>query len=64
MAVLGTLAPATTLAAVVARRTLSLRQREVVHVQELRSRTRDDLVPIDRLHVAQVVVVQHRDSTL
>ena len=58
LAVLGALAPAAGLARRVTRRTLALRLSEVVDVDVLGAGPRDDLVPVDRLHVAQVVVVE------
>lgn len=64
LAIFGALAPTSPLAALVARRALSLWKCEVVHVEELCSGTRDDLVPVDGLHVTQVVIVEHRYSAL
>lgn len=64
LTVVGPLAPAASLAALVARWTLSLRKCEVVDVHERRSRSRDDLFPVDGLHVTEVVVVEHRYAPL
>lgn len=64
LAVFGALAPTSPLAALVAWWALSLWKCEVVHVEELCSGTRDDLVPVDGLHVTQVVIVEHRYSAL
>lgn len=64
LAIFGALAPTSPLAALVARRALSLWKCEVVHVEELCSGTRDDLVPVDGLHVTQVVIVEHGYSAL
>ena len=58
LAVVRTLAPAPGLARLVAGRAVSLLLGEPVDVQVLGRRTGDDLVPLDRLDVAQVVVVQ------
>ncbi len=58
LAVLGPFAPTAGLARLVARRALALRLREIVHVEDLGIGARDDLLPVDRLHVAQVVVVE------
>ena len=58
LAVVGSLAPAPVLARLVAGGAVPLRFREVVHVDVLRPGPRDDLLPLDRLDVAEVVVVQ------
>ena len=59
LAVVGSLAPAASLAGLVARGAVSLGLLEVVDVDvSALGRVRDDLVPLDRLDVAQVVVVQ------
>lgn len=63
LAVLGALAPATRLAALVARRALALRTGKVVRVNVAGVRAGDDFVPLDRFHVTQVVVVQHADAS-
>ena len=47
-----------------ARGAVSLRLGEVVHVDVLRPRASDDLLPFDRLDVAQVVVVQDAHAAL
>ena len=64
LAVVGALAPAPVLARLVAGGAVPLRLREVVHVDVLRPRPRDDLLPLDRLDVAEVVVVQDADTAL
>ena len=64
LAVVGSLSPAPVLARLVARRAVPLRFREVVHVDVLRPRPRDDLLPLDRLDVAEVVVVQDAHTAL
>ena len=61
LAVVGSLAPAPVLARLVAGGAVPLRFREVVHVDVLRPRPRDDLLPLDRLDVAEVVVVEDAD---
>ena len=43
---------------------VSLRLGEVVHVDVLRPRASDDLLPFDRLDVTQVVVVQDAHAAL
>ena len=43
---------------------VSLRLREVVDEDVLGGGARDDLLPLDGLDVAQVVVVQHADRAL
>ena len=65
LAVVGPLAPAASLAGLVARRAVSLGLLEVVdvHVSALR-RPGDDLVPLDGLDVAEVVVVEDADTSL
>ena len=52
------------LAGLVARGAVSLRLGEVVHVDVLRPRASDDLLPFDRLDVTQVVVVQDAHAAL
>ena len=64
LAVVGALAPAPVLARLVAGGAVPLRLREVVHVDVLRPRPRDDLLPLDRLDVAEVVVVQDAHTAL
>ena len=64
LAVVGSLPPATVLARLVAGRAVPLRLREVVHVDVLRPRPRDDLLPLDGLDVAEVVVVQDSHAAL
>ena len=64
LAVVGSLSPAPVLARLVARRAVPLRFREVVHVDVLRPRPCDDLLPLDRLDVAEVVVVQDAHAAL
>ena len=64
LAVVGSLPPAPVLARLVARRAVPLRFREVVHVDVLRPRPRDDLLPLDRLDVAEVVVVEDAHAAL
>ena len=58
LAVVWSLAPAACLARLVAGRAVALVLPEPVDVKVLGARTRDDLVPLDRLDVAKVVVVQ------
>ena len=62
LAIVGPLAPATGLAGLVARRAVSLGLLEVVdvHVSALRC-PGDDLIPLDGLDVAEVVVVEDAD---
>ena len=64
LAVVGSLAPAPVLARLVAGGAVPLRFREVVHVDVLRPRPRDDLLPFDGLDVAEVVVVQDAHTAL
>ena len=64
LAVVGSLAPAPVLAGLVAGGAVPLRFREVVHVDVLRPRPRDDLLPLDGLDVAEVVVVQDAHAAL
>ena len=64
LAVVGSLAPAPVLARLVAGGAVPLRLREVVHVDVLRPRPRDDLLPLDGLDVAEVVVVQDAHTAL
>ena len=64
LAVVGSLSPAPVLARLVARRAVPLRFREIVHVDVLRPRPCDDLLPLDRLDVAEVVVVQDAHAAL
>ena len=64
LAVVGSLPPAPVLARLVAGRAVPLRLREVVHVDVLRPRPRDDLLPLDGLDVAEVVVVQDSHTAL
>jgi len=59
LTVLRALAPATLFAALVAFRTVAFRRRKIVHVKVPASRTGDYFVPIDRLDMAEVVVVVH-----
>ena len=54
----GALPPTPGLAGLVAGGAVSLGLGEVVHVDVLRPRASDDLLPFDRLDVTQVVVVQ------
>lgn len=63
LAILGPFAPAAGLARLVTSRTLTLRLREIVNVENLGIGARDDLLPVDRLHVAQVVVVEQSATT-
>ena len=58
LAVVGPFAPASGLARLVARRTVALRLGEIVNVDDFRADARDNLLPIDRLHVAQIVIVE------
>ena len=64
LAVVGSLAPAPVLARLVAGGAVPLRFREVVNVDVLRPRPRDDLLPFDGLDVAEVVVVQDAHTAL
>ena len=64
LAVVGPLAPAPVLTRLVAGCAVPLRFREVVHVDVLRPGPRDDLLPLDRLDVAEVVVVQDAHAAL
>ena len=64
LAVVGSFSPAPVLARLVARRAVPLRFREVVHVDILRPRPRDDLLPLDGLDVAEVVVVEDAHAAL
>lgn len=63
LAILGSFAPAAGLARLVTSRTLTLRLREIVNVENLGIGARDNLLPVDRLHVAQVVVVEQSATT-
>ena len=60
----GAFSPAAGLAGLVTRGAVSLRLGEVVHVDVLRPRASDDLLPFDRLDVTQVVVVQDAHAAL
>ncbi len=64
LAVVGAVAPAAALARLVAGGAVALRLGKVVLEVELGPRARDDLVPPDRLDVAQVVVVDHAHAAL
>lgn len=64
LTVLRTFAPAALRAAVVARRTDALRCRKIVHVMVIAPHTGDYFVPIDRLDVAEIVVVVHAHASV
>ena len=64
LAVVGAFPPAAVFARLVAWCAVPLWLREVVHVDILRPRPRDDLLPLDGLDVAKVVVVQDADTAL
>ena len=64
LAVVGPFPPAAVFARLVAWCAVPLWLREVVHVDILRPRPRDDLLPLDGLDVAKVVVVQDADTAL
>lgn len=64
LTIVGALAPASLLAALVALGARTLRRREIVHVEILSSRTSYDLVPVYRLDVAEIVVVEHTDASV
>ena len=65
LAVVGTLAPAARLAGLVAGRAVPLGLLEVVDVDvSALRRPGDDLVPLDGLDVAEVVVVEYPDAPL
>jgi hypothetical protein len=59
LAIFGAFAPTTALTRIMAWWAVPLRLRKIVNVNEFRSRTRYDLLPVDGFHVAQVVVVEH-----
>ena len=63
LAVVGSLAPTPVLARLVAGGAVPLGLGEVVHVDVLGGVARDDLVPLDGLDVAEVVVVEDADRT-
>lgn len=63
LAIFGTVAPATGLARFMTRRTGAFRLREIVNVDDFRSHSSDDLLPVDRFHVAQIVVVEQTATT-
>ena len=64
LAVVGSLAPAAVGAGLVAGGAVSLGLGEVVHVDVLGGVARDDLVPLDGLDVAEVVVVENAHTAL
>ena len=64
LAVVGTFSPAAVRAGLVAGSAVSLGLGEVVHVDVLGGVARDDLVPLDGLDVAEVVVVQDAHTAL
>ena len=64
LAVVGALAPAAGRAGLVARHAVPLGLGELVHVDELLPGAGDDLLPLDGLDVAQVVVVHDADASL
>lgn len=63
LAIFGAFAPTAGLARFVTRRAFALRFREIVDVDDLGAGARDDLFPVDGLHVAQVVVVEQAATT-
>jgi hypothetical protein len=64
LTVFGSLAPAALLARLVTGRAFAFRLRKVVDVDVLGADARDDLLPVDGLHVAQVVVVEQAGATV
>jgi hypothetical protein len=63
LTVVGTFAPASSLAAFVAGGAFAFGAWEVIDVNIACGLTGDDLVPVDGLDVAQVVIVQHADTS-
>lgn len=64
LAVLGPLAPATLLAALIAGRAYALRRCEIVHVEIIPALAGDYFVPVDRADMAEVVIVVHAHAAV
>ena len=64
LAVVASLAPAPSLTGLVARGAVPLWFAEAVHIDELRSRPCDDLLPLDGLDVAEIIIVQATPAAL
>lgn len=64
LTVLGPVAPAALLAALIASATGTLRRRKIVHIKIRPTWAGDYFVPVDCLNVAQVVVVVHAHASI
>lgn len=64
LAIFGTFTPTAGLARFVTRRTLALRLREIVNVDDFRTDAGNDLLPVDCFYVAQVVIVEQSTAAV